>query len=97
MIAVAILVGGIWFYRSRTSAAGAASAGPGGPAAIGAPGAMAIPVVVATATKGDLPVFYNGLGTVNVILNPLRSSATSCAVTCRPSVATGTIRFPLSL
>jgi multidrug efflux system membrane fusion protein len=65
LIAVAILVGGIWFYRSRTSAAGAASAGLGGPAAIGAPRAMAIPVVVATATKGDLPVFYNGLGTVN--------------------------------
>jgi multidrug efflux system membrane fusion protein len=66
LIAVVILVGGIWFYRSRASAAGSAAAAmPGAPGAMGAPGSMAIPVIVATATKGDLPVFYSGLGTVN--------------------------------
>ncbi len=65
LIAAIILVGGIWLYRSRAAASGsrAAVAGPGGPGAM-APGSMTIPVVVATATKGDLPVFYNGLGTV---------------------------------
>jgi len=31
---------------------------------MGAPGGFVVPVVVATATKGDLPVFLNGLGNV---------------------------------
>jgi multidrug efflux system membrane fusion protein len=67
LIAAVILVGGIWLYRTRASSAGSAAAAPGAgaPGAMGMPGSMAIPVVVATATKGDLPVFYNGLGTVN--------------------------------
>jgi membrane fusion protein, multidrug efflux system len=67
LIAIAILVGGIWLYRSRSSAASSAAVAPGtgAPGAMGAPASMAIPVVVATATKGDLPVFYSGLGTVN--------------------------------
>jgi membrane fusion protein, multidrug efflux system len=67
LIAIAILVGGVWLYRSRVSASGSASAAPGSsvPGAAGAPGSIVVPVVVATATKGDLPVFYSGLGTVN--------------------------------
>ena len=67
LIAAAILVGGIWLYRSHAAAAGSATSGAGasGPGAMGMPGSLTIPVVVATATKGDLPVFYNGLGTVN--------------------------------
>ncbi len=67
LIAAAILAGGIWLYRSYASAAGTTSTAPGtaGPGAVGMPGSMTIPVVVATATRGDLPVFYNGLGTVN--------------------------------
>jgi membrane fusion protein, multidrug efflux system len=64
LVAAAILVGGIWLYRSRASAAGSAAAAPGSPGAPGGPASMAIPVVVATAAKGDLPVFYTGLGTV---------------------------------
>ena len=65
LIAAIILVGGIWLYRSHASAAGSSGAvpGPGGPGPMGM-GSMTIPVVVATASKGDLPVFYNGLGTV---------------------------------
>src|SRR5208282_1490889 len=69
LIVIGVVAAGIWFYRSRSAqnastaaAAGDSSgaAGKGGHAAI-----PLVPVVVATATKGDLPVFYNGLGTVN--------------------------------
>jgi membrane fusion protein, multidrug efflux system len=60
---------GFWFYRgvrSSTEAqggAGAPGAGPGGTQGQGF-GPMIVPVVVATATRGDLPVYFNGLGTV---------------------------------
>lgn len=67
LIAVAILVAGVWFYRSRSAASSAAAAGGGvkpGASGAGPRGPLAVPVIVATATKGDLPVFYNGLGTV---------------------------------
>ena len=69
VIALIVVVGGIWFYRSRTIAANSAAASSGvtAPGAKGAAprGPGTIPVVVATSTKGDLPVFYNGLGSVN--------------------------------
>lgn len=69
LIALVIIAGGVWFYRSRSSAANSAAvagtSAPGALGAAGARGAITIPVVVATATKGDLPVFYNGLGSVN--------------------------------
>ncbi len=71
LLAIAIVVGGVWFYRSRSSASDPAAATGSGATPAGAKGAagtrgpLAIPVVVATATKGDLPVFYNGLGSVN--------------------------------
>ncbi len=63
LLAILVIVAAVWFYRSRSSAANSAAAGA---AAAGATrGPLSVPVVVATATKGDLPVFYNGLGSVN--------------------------------
>jgi len=66
-VLVALLVaGGLWYRYGRGSqasnAAGAAGSKAGGPAA---PGIFLVPVVIATATRGDLPVFFNGLGNVN--------------------------------
>ena len=66
LLLLVIVGGGYWYYRGRNSqadAAGAGAKGPGG-TAIGAPGSFVVPVVVAAATKGDLPVFLNGLGNV---------------------------------
>jgi multidrug efflux system membrane fusion protein len=66
LVLLVIVAGGFWYFRGRNSqadAAGAAGKGPGA-AAMGAPGSFVVPVVVATATKGDLPVFLNGLGNV---------------------------------
>jgi multidrug efflux system membrane fusion protein len=66
LVLLVIVAGGFWYYRGRNSqadAAGAGGKGPGG-AAMGAPGSFVVPVVVVTATKGDLPVFLNGLGNV---------------------------------
>jgi multidrug efflux system membrane fusion protein len=62
ILAIVLIAGGYWYFRGRTSQAGAAG-GPGG-AGGGPKGVLAVPVVVATAQKGDLPVFFNGLGTV---------------------------------
>ena len=66
VLLLVIVAGGYWYYRGRNSQADAAAAGGKGPggAAMGAPGSFVVPVVVATATKGDLPVFLNGLGNV---------------------------------
>jgi multidrug efflux system membrane fusion protein len=75
LLILAVGVAGFWYYRSsRSSAAieaqpGAAGA-PGGAGGGGRRGAGAgmgnfsVPVVVATAQHGDLPVYYEGLGTV---------------------------------
>jgi multidrug efflux system membrane fusion protein len=68
---LAVLIGGsIWYFRgSRSSteaqgpaAAGGTSKGQGRQGA-GA-GGFVVPVVVATAQRGDLPVYFDGLGTV---------------------------------
>jgi multidrug efflux system membrane fusion protein len=72
-----VLVIGFWYYRgahsnaeaesSKGSAAAGAQGTPGGAAkgGKGGPGgAPTVPVVVATAQKGDLPVYFTGLGTV---------------------------------
>jgi membrane fusion protein, multidrug efflux system len=66
VLLLVIVAGGYWYYRGRNSQADAAAAGGKGPggAAMGAPGSFVVPVVVATATRGDLPVFLNGLGNV---------------------------------
>jgi len=56
-----------YFYTSRNASQ---AADPVAPAASGkgrggsGPGNMVVPVVVATAQRGDLPVYFNGLGTV---------------------------------
>jgi multidrug efflux system membrane fusion protein len=69
IVALAIvIVLGVWYSKSKDSAeaqgpAGAGAGGKGGRQGQGGP-AQAVPVVVATAQRGDLPVFFNGLGTV---------------------------------
>jgi multidrug efflux system membrane fusion protein len=57
---------GWWYFRSRGTQAngGTAGAAAGSPGRGGAPGNLVVPVVVANAHKGDLPVYFNGLGTV---------------------------------
>jgi len=64
LIVIAI---GIWYYRGShsTSQAQDPATAAGGKGKGGAGGAnQVVPVVVATAQKGDLPVYFNGLGTV---------------------------------
>lgn len=67
--ALAIVIAlGVWYSRSKDSAeaqgpAGAPAGGKGGRQGQGGPGQV-VPVVVATAQRGDLPVYFNGLGTV---------------------------------
>jgi membrane fusion protein, multidrug efflux system len=66
LLVLVLAGGGYWIYRGRTSQANTAATGTAG-AKNGAAGARAgfvVPVVVATAQRGDLPVFFNGLGTV---------------------------------
>jgi multidrug efflux system membrane fusion protein len=67
----AVAIGGFWYYRSSHSSkdgqsASAAAPGSGGSGRGGRAGGanFTVPVVVSTATKGDLPVYLNGLGTV---------------------------------
>src|SRR6266404_9032982 len=68
IVVATVAIGGFWYYRaSRSKAAqeAAAPAAPGKGAGRGPGGAnFSVPVVVATTTKGDLPVYLNGLGTV---------------------------------
>jgi membrane fusion protein, multidrug efflux system len=69
LLVLALAGGAFWYFHTRNSQANSAATGAsGGPAgtmgAPGAPGSFVVPVVVATATKGDLPVFFNGLGNV---------------------------------
>ncbi len=70
LIVFAVVVAiGFWYFRG--SKASTEAQGPGAPGggkgsgrqAAGA-GGFTVPVVVATAQRGDLPVYFNGLGTV---------------------------------
>jgi multidrug efflux system membrane fusion protein len=69
LIVLAIVVGaGVWYFKSKGSTeaqgpGGAPQGAKGGRPGQGMPG-QAVPVVVATAQRGDLPVYFNGLGTV---------------------------------
>ena len=69
VLIVAVVGVGVWYFRgarSESQAAGsAATAGTTGKTrGGGGAGAFVVPVVVATAQHGDLPVYFNGLGTV---------------------------------
>src|SRR5213080_571416 len=71
MLLLAGMVVGVWYFRgSRTpseaanpSAPAASGRGKGGSGGMGM-GNFVVPVVVAAAQRGDLPVYFNGLGTV---------------------------------
>jgi len=68
LLIVGAIAIGVWYFRGpRVASEAANSAGPaaaskgrGGPGM----GNFVVPVVVATAQRGDLPVYFNGLGTV---------------------------------
>lgn len=68
LLILGVVAIGIWYFRSSRSASqaadpsapAAASKGKGGAAA----GGLVVPVVVSSAQRGDLPVYFNGIGTV---------------------------------
>jgi len=61
----AALAAGVWYYRSRSTSQAQDTAAPAARGRIGAgQGGFVVPVVVAPAQRGDLPVYFNGLGTV---------------------------------
>lgn len=74
IVALVILAAlGFWYFRgSHTSTEAQGPGGPGGGAAGAGKGpgrqgggaGFAVPVVVATSQRGDLPVYFNGLGNV---------------------------------
>ena len=68
IVVLVVAAGGFWYYRSsHANKDGQQAASPAAPGTGrgGRGGAnFTVPVVVATATKGDLPVYLNGLGTV---------------------------------
>src|SRR5437773_2983415 len=71
VLVIAGIALGVWYFRgsqthseaangSAPATAGKGRGGPGG----GGMGNFVVPVVVAPAQRGDLPVYFNGLGTV---------------------------------
>ena len=68
VLAATVVLGGIWYFHGghtetqalNSGAAGANSYPAGG---FGGGDAPAVPVVVTTAQRGDLPVYFDGLGT----------------------------------
>lgn len=66
LVVIAVAAGGYWYYRNSHNKAqdAAAAPGAGGGKGRGPGGNYAVPVVVATAQSGDLPVYFSGLGTV---------------------------------
>jgi membrane fusion protein, multidrug efflux system len=70
LVVIAVLAVGGWYYRSVKNANASADAAAASGGASKSKGAAAgfgnfiVPVVVATAQRGDLPVYFNGLGTV---------------------------------
>src|ERR1700730_684474 len=75
LLAAVLLLTGIWYYRgahskskadsSNANSSAAAAGGSGGKGKGGAVGGSpVVPVVVATAQHGDVPIYFTGLGTV---------------------------------
>src|SRR5271168_1637839 len=68
VVVVVVLVAGLWYYRSASANSPAlASGAPGGsgfPGNVDPANLPPVPVVVTTAERGDLPVYFDGLGTV---------------------------------
>jgi multidrug efflux system membrane fusion protein len=69
VLVIAAIAIGFWYFRSsraESQTAGAPNGGVPGAKGMGGfnPANFVVPVVVATAQKGDLPIYFNGLGTV---------------------------------
>ena len=66
LLVFGVIAAGFWYFRGRSAsqAQDTAQAAPGGARRGGGAGAPVVPVVVATSQAGDLPVYFNGLGTV---------------------------------
>jgi len=71
LLVVALIAIGFWYFRGRSAsqAQGTSQATPGGAGGSGGrrgagAGPQIVPVVVAASRAGDLPVYFNGLGTV---------------------------------
>src|SRR5882757_8711829 len=70
IVALAVVFAvGFWYFRGSRSSTeaqgpGGAAAGKGQGRQGAGVGGFAVPVVVASAQRGDLPVYFNGLGTV---------------------------------
>jgi membrane fusion protein, multidrug efflux system len=71
LLVLGIVAAGIWYYRSghsKTEAENSGANAPGAPGGYGQNGAPGfnpiVPVVVATAQHGDVPIYFSGLGTV---------------------------------
>jgi membrane fusion protein, multidrug efflux system len=65
VLLMVVVAGGWWYFHLRGAQANSAATAAGGNTGNGGqPSNIAVPVVVATAHRGDLPVYFNGLGTV---------------------------------
>src|SRR5258705_6450352 len=68
IVVLGVVALGGWYYRTSGNAGATADAAAPGTAGKGkggfSAGGMVVPVVVTTAQRGDLPVYFNGLGTV---------------------------------
>jgi membrane fusion protein, multidrug efflux system len=69
LLVLVVAGGGYWYFRGRTAShAQDSQAGPGGAGGgrrgAGGMGNQTIPVIAAQAQRSDLPVYFNGLGTV---------------------------------
>jgi membrane fusion protein, multidrug efflux system len=70
LLVLGVVAIGIWYYRSSRSAnqaadpSTAATAGKGKGSSGTGTGGFVVPVVVSSAQRGDLPVYFNGIGTV---------------------------------